>query len=109
MADRALELAAMLEDKSARPEVVEPVASWYREAAALLRSLTADADALAEALEEYGVHQLPCPLAPWHEGRPTSDGGYETRYGDKWYPRGQEPECTCGLSAALARHDGGKG
>ena len=57
---------------------------------------------LLEALVEYGVHQFPCPFAQVCGGRPTTDGGYETRYGEKWYPRGQEPECTCGLKDAIA-------
>lgn len=59
--------------------------------------------ALVEALEEYGAHQIPCVLALWHEGRPTKDGGYETRYGDKWYQQNEKPPCTCGLDAALAK------
>jgi hypothetical protein len=59
-------------------------------------------DALKEALADFGVHQMPCLLALWYEGRPTVNGGYETRYGDKWYQRDDKPPCTCGLDAALA-------
>jgi len=62
---------------------------------------------LLEALVEYGVHQFPCPFAQFCGGRPTTDGGYETRYGEKWYPRGQEPECTCGLKDAIAATEKG--
>jgi hypothetical protein len=54
-----------------------------------------------EALADYGSHQMPCLLAQWHEGRPTSDGGYETRYGNQWYGRDEKPTCTCGFDAAL--------
>lgn len=55
-----------------------------------------------EALGEYGSHEMPCLLAQWHAGRPTKDGGYETRYGDKWYQRDDKPLCTCGFEDDLA-------
>jgi hypothetical protein len=60
-----------------------------------------------EALADYCSHQMPCLLAQWHEGRPTSDGHYETRYGSKWYRGDDKPPCTCGLDAALAEAKGG--
>lgn len=58
--------------------------------------------ALVDVLYGFGNHQFPCLLAQGYEGRPTKDGGYETRYGDKWYQRDDKPPCTCGLDAALA-------
>ena len=56
---------------------------------------------LRDALGEYGVHQFQCLLSQWHAGRPTGDGRYEMKYGDKWYRDDKKPPCTCGLSAAL--------
>ncbi len=56
---------------------------------------------LREGLEEYGVHMNICLLSQWHAGRPTADGGYESQFGDTWYPRGEAPPCICGLAAAL--------
>ena len=69
-------------------------------------ALQARVAALTEALEEYGSHQLSCPLAQWSHGRPTKDGGYETMYAGKWYQRGDKPPCTCGFNAALAVKEG---
>lgn len=97
------------EDALARAEAAEKELADYKQDCTATheadnercKELEAQRDRLREALEEYGTHQLSCPLAHWHEGRPTEGGGYETRYGDKWYPRGQEPPCTCGLDAAL--------
>ena len=56
---------------------------------------------LRDALETYGIHDTKCALATWRGGRPIKGGGYESNYGGAWYPRGEEPECTCGLEAAL--------
>jgi hypothetical protein len=60
---------------------------------------------LTEALAVYGQHDNDCLAGQGHAGRPTDDGNYETRYGygsrAKWYRRGDRPECTCGLDAAL--------
>ena len=58
---------------------------------------------LEEALENYGVHCPPCPLSQWRGGRSTAAGGYEMKWGDKWYPGEEKPECTCGLGAILAK------
>ncbi len=58
---------------------------------------------MVKALEEYGSHQLPCPLAQWSQGRPTKDGGYETMYAGKWYQDDDKPTCTCGFDSALER------
>jgi hypothetical protein len=55
-----------------------------------------------EKLEDFTVHEMPCPLAQWSQGRPTKDGGYETMYGGKWYQGDEKPACTCGLDAALS-------
>ena len=60
-----------------------------------------------DALIEFCHHEYPCLLAQGHEGRPTKDGGYETRYGDKWYPRDEKPACTCGLADAITEVCGG--
>lgn len=57
---------------------------------------------LRDALEEYAVHDSQCILSQGHAGRPTDDGDYETKFGDKWYRRDKWPECTCGLSAVLS-------
>ena len=65
-------------------------------------SLLATIRQAVEDLEEYGSHELPCPLAQWSQGRPTKDGGYETMYAGKWYQRNEKPACTCGFDAALA-------
>ena len=58
---------------------------------------------LGEALANFGTHDRDCLLSQGHAGRPTEDGGYETKFGDEWYQRGEWPECTCGLSTALAK------
>jgi hypothetical protein len=55
-----------------------------------------------ETVINFSDHQIPCLLAQWCGGRPTEGGGYEMKYGDKWYQRGKEPKCRCGLTAALA-------
>lgn len=58
---------------------------------------------LREALEDYGEHRTFCILSMASQGRPTTDGGYETMYNGKWYR--ETPKCECGFQAAL---DGGK-
>ncbi len=52
-------------------------------------------------LKDYCVHQTGCPLAYWEAGRPTNDGGYETKWSGKWYKEPKRPKCTCGLSDLL--------
>lgn len=56
-------------------------------------------------LAEFAVHDRDCVAGQCHGGRPTDDGGYERCYGygsnEKWYPRGEYPPCTCGLTALL--------
>ena len=64
---------------------------------------------LREALADYGRHDSTCLAGQWRQGRPTSDGGYETLYGYskdmKWYREPARPPCTCGLFAALEVND----
>ena len=75
-----------------------------------LTNLLAHQKALSRAevisqLEEYLTHNDDCILAMWSAGRPTEDGGYESKYGGKWYqsrPIDKTPKCTCGLSDTLA-------
>lgn len=59
---------------------------------------------LVEALATYGEHDHSCLLSQCSAGRPTKDGGYEHMFGDKWYPRGEGPPCTCGLSEVFANY-----
>ena len=53
----------------------------------------------------YTKHDALCLCDQWREGRPTKDGGYETKYGygnqEKWYQKNEEPECSCGLKEAI--------
>ncbi len=56
---------------------------------------------LHDALAEFGMHDYSCLQGQFHAGRPTDDGGYETKFGDKWYLTGSKPDCTCGFEAAL--------
>lgn len=62
---------------------------------------------LRDALETYGLHGVDCMAGQSRAGRPTEDGGYETLYGygknEKWYKRGEFPDCTCGLEEALTQ------
>ena len=62
---------------------------------------------LVDSLVEFTEHDSKCLCSQWREGRPTTDGGYETLYGygkqEQWYERGNLPECSCGLSDALAK------
>jgi len=59
---------------------------------------------LTEALEVYGQHDRDCIAGQSRCGEPR-DGDYWTLYGyggqARWYRRGERPECTCGLDAAL--------
>ena len=70
-----------------------------------LEQSQAEVERLRGALETYGLHGVACMAGQSRAGRPTEDGGYETLYGygknEKWYKRGEFPECTCGLSEAL--------
>lgn len=91
--------SALAESERLRVEAEAKVAAWTK---CVAQSSTQYRE-MVKALEEYGSHQLPCPLAQWTQGRPTKDGGYETMYAGKWYQDDDKPECTCGFSAALGR------
>jgi hypothetical protein len=58
-----------------------------------------------DPLWEYCIHQDDCVAGQCRAGRPTKDGGYESLYGygsnEKWYPREEYPECTCGLDRLM--------
>ena len=60
-------------------------------------------------LLDYAEHKQTCICSPWRHGRPTKDGGYETLYGhganEKWYQKGETPECTCGLDDIIKKID----
>jgi hypothetical protein len=73
---------------------------------------TAQAQAMRdriEALEALGGflrHDISCIRTHWGGGRPTTDGGYEEKYQDKWYrtaPEDRRPKCNCGLDEAYAK------
>lgn len=59
---------------------------------------------------EYVEHESSCICSQGRAGRPTTDGGYETLYGygnkERWYKRGEEPECSCGLNETIKRSGG---
>ena len=76
----------------------EDPSEYWREMLDDIKALEAINARLAEALEEYGVHMAHCLLSQRRAGRPTKDGGYESKYGDKWYQGDDKPACTCGLS-----------
>jgi hypothetical protein len=66
--------------------------------------------ALKDALNlliSFCVHGSDCVTGQYREGAPTENGGYKRLYGygknAKWYQRGESPECTCGLSEAIAK------
>lgn len=65
-----------------------------------------DKQELYEILE-YVAHDQKCLCSQFQQGRPTEDGGYETKYGygenAKWFKRGEEPPCSCGLNNLIAR------
>ncbi len=75
----------------------------------LTKDLRDEIDRLREALDVFGTHSGGCVAGECKQGRPTEDGGYETQYGygtdEKWYQRGEYPECTCGLQEALNPED----
>src|SRR3990167_1430295 len=57
-------------------------------------------------VENYTLHQRDCILSEWSGGRPTKEGGYESLFGDKWYPSkpiDKTPKCTCELDDLLAK------
>ena len=60
---------------------------------------------LVRQLGYYLEHDSQCILSQGEAGRPTKDGGYETKYAGKWYKSGTEPKCDCGLEQALTPPD----
>ena len=56
---------------------------------------------LLEKAMDYASHDQNCLWSQFRMGRPTEDGGYETLCGygknEKWYQKGEEPVCNCGL------------
>jgi hypothetical protein len=59
-----------------------------------------------EGLVDYCVHDSRCILSRSCAGEPTPDGGYRTKYGDRWYqtrPVNKTPKCKCGLDDLLAK------
>ena len=59
-----------------------------------------------EKVLDYVEHERDCILNGYSAGRPTKDGGYETKIGGKWYqarPVDETPKCNCGLSDILAK------
>jgi hypothetical protein len=74
----------------------------------LIQKLEAENARLREVVESltlYVEHETHCLCSQCLQGRPTDDG-YERLFGygkqEKWYKNGEEPECSCGLSNALA-------
>jgi hypothetical protein len=63
----------------------------------------------ADELKQWLCHEQLCILSQWSEGEPTKDGGYRSRYAGKWYERGKEPKCNCGLDEALAAYNKTRG
>ena len=60
-------------------------------------------------LSEYTTHETDCILSEYRAGRPTKNGGYEQKFGDKWYevrPIDKTPECSCGVANILSLLDG---
>lgn len=67
------------------------------------------AEALRDALEEFGTHGETCIRNYWKQGRPTEGGGYEALYGSVWYeqrPTNRTPKCNCGFEDAIGRYAG---
>lgn len=70
---------------------------------AKLQSLLARLEA-HERLDEWLEHSQECIRTMWCAGQPTAGGGYEEKFGDKWYqskPIDKTPKCTCGLDKTL--------
>ena len=56
-------------------------------------------------MASYTQHETGCILSQWSGGQPTKDGGYEMKFGGKWYqtrPIDKTPKCSCGLSDLLS-------
>ena|SRR3990167_3311263 len=64
-------------------------------------------------LSEWIRHDSQCICSQWSAGRPTEDGGYESKFAGKWYqkrPIDKTPKCDCGLNDVLSalRKKGGE-
>jgi hypothetical protein len=56
-------------------------------------------------IEDFADHRQECITTFFEAGRPTKDGGYETKIKGKWYqsrPVDKTPKCNCGLNEVLA-------
>lgn len=63
--------------------------------------LQAEQEAIIQKIEEYLEHRYDCIRAGFTAGKPTASGGYEQKFGGKWYqssPIDKTPKCGCGLS-----------
>jgi len=83
-------------------EALEQLAAIKENKVTALATERARGDKLLAALNEYGSHDTSCILSRWCAGRPDNKGGYETKFGDKWYSRNDLPKCTCGFDEAIA-------
>ncbi len=66
-----------------------------------VQKLRAENAKLREALENYGSHEWRCLLSQCH----AYDSDKGQLFGDKWYKKGDEPSCTCGLDDVLKEPD----
>lgn len=98
--EKGLEFRKLLE--SAHVNIYEegvPLFKWLRS------TLTSTIERTRETLDEYIQHKPECIRSRFSEGRPTEDGGYEQKFGGKWYevkPIDKSPVCDCGLDTAIA-------
>lgn len=72
-----------------------------KEGTCLVQESAADNAKLREALERYGDHEWRCIWSKQCASCPNRG----TLFGDKWYKKGEEPTCTCGLADALVGKD----
>lgn len=83
-------------------EFLERMMAWH----------LAEVARIVAELSQYVEHDSKCICSQSIAGRPTADGNYETLFGygkdEKWYRRNEYPECSCGLSNALKRANGGE-
>lgn len=56
---------------------------------------------IVESLDGYFVHNTGCESGSWSSGRPTPDGGYETKWAGVWRKEPYTPSCNCGLDDIL--------
>lgn len=101
-------LAGIEQGKS---EVIDSVSKYVRDSDTpklIELAVLAERKRCAERAHDliyYTQHERDCILSAGSAGRPTKDGGYETKYAGKWYqsrPVDKTPKCTCGLAEAIA-------